>query len=105
MKNFKTQFLINSEDTGRHIVFSQRTGRKYFIEPIGVKRCADWGSYNPSTGNIETKKGAGKHIGCVSTDESLIDQNKKYFDEIHNLEKGQSPYEYIERIDSKYESI
>lgn len=69
------QFLTNRDETGRLIVkMLDGTNQQYFvefIEPKGGIR-TDWGSYNPSTGNIENKKGAGKYNGGVSADESLI---------------------------------
>ena len=103
-KNVKSEvmknFLVNSEETGRHIVYSIRTGRRYFVEPIGDGRMADWGSYNPSTGNVENKKGAGKYSGSVTEKESLITKENG-FEKIYFVERG-SPYGIIEDIDSKY---
>jgi hypothetical protein len=49
MVEFRKNFLTNRDETGRFIVNSYRTGKTYFIEPIGPDRPADWGSYNPST--------------------------------------------------------
>lgn len=99
MKNF----LVNSEETGRHIVTSFRTGRRYFVEPIGSGRMADWGSVNPATGQMENKKGAGKHTGSVTESESMITE-KNGFKNIHFVESG-SPYDVITQMDSKYPSI
>lgn len=93
-------FLINSEDTGRFIVVSQITGRKYFVEAIGVDRPADWGSVNPATGEIEQKKGFDKHRGSISAEESLI--TPEFFEKIHNLSKGESPLAFIEQLDKQY---
>jgi hypothetical protein len=60
------EFLQNRDETGRLIVrMLDGTNKNYyveFIEPKGGIR-TDWGSYNPSTGNIENKKGAGKYNG------------------------------------------
>lgn len=42
-KDFDKLFLTNTDDTGRIIVYSNRTGRKYYVEPIGNSRPADWG--------------------------------------------------------------
>lgn len=71
----KKEFLTDRDDTGRLIVkMLDGTNKQYFvefIEPKGGIR-TDWGSYNPSTGNIENKKGAGKHNGAIKEDESLI---------------------------------
>ena len=96
-------FLVNSEETGRHIVVSFRTGRKYYIEPIGSDRMADWGSYNPSTGNIENKKGAGKYTGSVTPKESIINEENG-FTNIHFVENG-SPYAIIDKLDAAYPSL
>lgn len=41
--------MTNRDETGRFIVKSFRTGKTYYVEPIGNTRPADWGSYNPST--------------------------------------------------------
>jgi hypothetical protein len=93
-------FLKDRDDTGREIVISFRTGRKYYIETIGNGRMADWGSYNPSTGNIENKKGAGKFSGSITEEESLITKENG-FEDIHYV-KGGSPYSLIEEIDKNY---
>jgi hypothetical protein len=37
------RFLTNTDETGRFIVKSLTTGKKYYIEPIGNGRPADWG--------------------------------------------------------------
>ena len=70
-----TEFLKNRDETGRLIVkMLDGTNKQYFVEfvePKGGIR-TDWGSYNPSTGNIENKKGAGKYNGGVSVEDSLI---------------------------------
>ena len=93
-------FLVNSDETGKHIVYSPRTGKRYYIEPIGDGRMADWGSYNPSTGNIENKKGAGKYTGSVREEESVITEENgfKNIEVVH----GGSPYGCIEDMDAKY---
>jgi hypothetical protein len=71
----RKEFLMDRDDTGRLIVkMLDGTNKEYyveFIEPKGGIR-TDWGSYNPSTGNIENKKGAGKHNGAIKEHESLI---------------------------------
>lgn len=99
----KKNFLVNSEETGRQVVFSQRTGKRYFVETIGDGRMADWGSYNPSTGNVENKKGMGKHSGSVTEEESLITKENG-FNDIHYVHNG-GPYSIIDKLDSKYPTI
>jgi len=94
-------FLVNSDETGRFIVISKSTGKKYFIEPIGPNRPADWGSYNPSTGNIEHKKGFDKYRGAIDEKDSLIIKENG-FDDIYYTEIGESPFDIINKLDSKY---
>jgi hypothetical protein len=103
MNDVIKNFLVDSDDTGKHIVYSQRTGKKYFVEPFGSTRMADWGSYNPSTGNIENKKGTGKFSGCVNESESVITE-KNGFINIEVIDGG-SPYSIIDKMDAKYPTI
>lgn len=95
------RFLENRDETGRFIVTSTRTNKKYFVEPIGDSRPSDWGSYNPSTGNIENKKGSGKYTGSINESESLITEQNG-FKNIKYSGKGVSPLSIIEELDSKY---
>ncbi len=97
-------FLINSEETGRQIITSIRTGRKYYVEAIGEDRSADWGSVNPATGTMENKKGTGKHRGSISPSNSLITEENG-FKNITTLSVGESPYAFIEKIDKEYVNI
>lgn len=99
---FKEKFMTNRDETGRFIVHSFRTGRKYFVEPIGNGRMADWGSFNPSTGVVENKKGAGKFTGSITEKESMITPENGFDpNEIHYVEAG-SPFSKIDEIDAKY---
>jgi hypothetical protein len=98
---FRKIFFENSDDTGRFIVVSYRTGKEYFVEPIGPDRSADWGSYNPSTGKIENKKGFDKHRGAIDESDSLITKENG-FTEIMYSGIGSSPFSVIEQLDSKY---
>jgi len=91
-------FLVNSEHTGRHIVFSMRTGRKYYIEPIGEVR-SGWGDIDPATKKTTGSYGK-KYKGSVSEKESLITEENG-FKNIQLVERG-SPYELIEAMDAKY---
>lgn len=101
-KEFRQQFLTDRDESGRFYVTSFRTGRKYFVEPIGPNRTADWGSYNPSTGNIENKKGNGKFRGSIDEDNSMITPENGFDpNEIHMVHGG-SPFAKIEELDSKY---
>jgi hypothetical protein len=103
MKNdsdFKSRFLTDRDDTGRFIVTSLKTGKKYFVEPIGSSRMADWGSYNPSTGNVENKKGAGKFRGSIDESESMITKENG-FEKIKYSGVGASPFSMIEEMEKE----
>ena len=93
-------FLVNSDETGKHVVYSPRTGKRYYIEPIGDGRGGDWGSYNPASGNIEHKKGDGKYTGSIKEEDSVITEENG-FKNIEVIEGG-SPYYLIEQMDAKY---
>lgn len=68
----RTQFLANTDETGRFIVTSQRTGKTYFVEPIVGAKTPEWGSVDPATGKLMHKKGDGKYTGGITAKESLI---------------------------------
>lgn len=99
-KDFVKNFLINQEDTGRFIVKSIKTNRTYFVEPIDGNERIYWGDYNPSTKSFETSN-YGKYKGSVKPNESLITKENG-FDKIHTLQAGESPLDYINRIDNEY---
>lgn len=94
-------FLVDSSETGRFIVVSKVTGRKYFVEAIGDDRPADWGSVNPATGEMVNKKGFDKFRGSISEKDSLI--TPEFFEKIHTLSKGESPLAFIEQLDKQYQ--
>ena len=97
-KEILKNFLVDSDETGRQIVFDYKTGRKFYIETIDNSgRSADWGSYNPSTGDIENKKGAGKYTGSVTEKESLITKENGFIN-IVETKVGESPYSVIDKI-------
>lgn len=103
-EDFKKNFLINSEETGRFIVISLRTGTKFYVEVIGDGRGGDWGSENPATKEIEHKKGDGKYTGSVTEGESVITlQNGFSAEQIHYT--GNSYSGLIEELDARYPSI
>lgn len=52
----KSQFLTNTDETGRFIVFSVRTGKTYYVEPIVNGNTPEWGSIDPATGDLMHKK-------------------------------------------------
>jgi len=98
---FRQKFLVDRDETGRFYVTSYRTGKIYFVEPIGPDRSADWGSYNPSTGNVENKKGFDKFRGSIDEKDSLITKENG-FDKIHYSGIGGSPMSVIDELDAKY---
>lgn len=74
------KFLTNTDETGRFIVYSHRTGKRYFVEPIGYCK-TNWGSIDP--------------------EDSLITETNG-FKNIKLLDPGTSPLAYIDFIDAKY---
>ncbi len=102
--DFRQKFLVDREESGRFLVKSFRTGKTYFVEPIGPDRAADWGSYNPGTGNIENKKGFDKYRGSIDEKDSMITKENG-FDEIHYSGIGGSPMSVIDKLDEKYPTI
>jgi hypothetical protein len=106
--DFHTRFVTNTDDTGRFVVHSQRTGVKYYVEPVEGAHTPVWGSIDPATGNLMHKKGDGKYRGGVTEKESMITQaavDAGVFDKIHNLGPGTSPHLAIDYLDSKYPTI
>lgn len=99
--DFTKRFLTNTDDTGRFIVVSQRTGKRYFVEPIITSKTPSWGSVDPATGNLMHKKGDGKYLGGVSAKESLITKENG-FSKIHTLDVGCSPHHAIDVLDAQY---
>ena len=101
--NFTNRFLTNTDDTGRFIVISLRTGRKYFVEPIETAHTPKWGSVDPATGQLMHKKGDGKYRGGISPHESMITVENGFSpDKIHMLDRGTSPLHAIDVLDAKY---
>ena len=94
------KFLFNRDETGRFIVKSWKTGKTYFVEPIDGDEKTVWGDYNPATKNFETSN-YGKYKGSVKPSESMITEENG-FEKIHTLGVGESPLDYINRIDEEY---
>lgn len=95
------KFLTGTDHTGRFIITSKRTGRRYFVEPIGDTR-PHWGDMDPATKQVSGDYGR-KYRGSIDPEESLITE-KNGFENIRILEKGTSPILAIEEIDSQYPS-
>ncbi len=96
----RSKFLERTDETGRFIVFSQRTGRSYYVEPIGTVK-TNWGSIDPATGNLMNKKGHDKYKGSVEAEESMI-TTENGFSKITMLDVGVSPHHAIDVMDVKY---
>lgn len=92
-------FLVKRDETGRFVVFSNKTGKTYYIEAIG-NRPSTWGDLNPATGKIEGSYGE-KNRGSIDKQDSLIEKYKEQFAVIHDLEVGQDPLSYIEKLEEK----
>ena len=103
MSDVIKNFLVNSDDTGRFIVKSLKTGKTYFVEPIDGKERTEWDDLNPVTKKLEGDYGS-KHKGSIKESESLITE-KNGFTNITTLPPGYSPLEYIEELDRKYETL
>lgn len=97
----RQKFFTNTDDTGRFVVTSFRTGKTYAVEPIVGAHTPEWGSIDPATGNLMHKKGDGKYKGGISADESLITEDNG-FKNIQMLDVGVSPFHAIELMDAKY---
>lgn len=102
--DLRKRFLTNTDDTGRFIVVSQRTGKQYWVEPVDGQSKTDWtewGSIDPATGKMMNKHGFRKYHGAVRPEDSLVTLENG-FAKVHDLEPGMSPLAYINEIDSKY---
>lgn len=99
-EEIRKKFLLNTDDTGRMIVKSLKTGKTYYIEPIDNGNRIDWGDLNPATKKLEGDYGS-KYKGAVKRSESLITEENG-FENVVELAPGVSPIDYINRIDEKY---
>lgn len=96
---FRKRFFEKTEDTGRHMIYSYRTGKTYAIEPMGDPHIK-WGDLNPATGKVEGKYGK-KHRGSIDEKDSLITEDNG-FKNIKIFKPGQSPYAHIDALDAQY---
>ena len=100
MKMDEKRFLKESDKTGRFIVKSKITGKKYFVEPIGNTHAADWGDLDPATKKMTGSYGE-RYEGCVTEKESLITKENG-FEKIELLDAGVSPLSVIDARDREY---
>lgn len=95
---FNTRFLTATDHTGRFIVTSTVTGKKYYVEPVdNAHHAADWGDLDPVSKKLTGHYGE-KYCGSVREQESLLTLEQG-FTKIHDLGPGESPLAYIERLD------
>ncbi len=97
---FRKKFFEKRDDSGRFTVVSYRTGKTYFVEPIGSDRAADWGDVNVVTKQTEGSYGK-KYRGSIDEKDSLITE-KNGFKNICYSGVGGSPFSKIDEIDAKY---
>lgn len=98
--DFVKRFLTNTDETGRFIVKSFRTGKTYYVEPVGDTR-THWGSIDPASGTLMNKKGHDKYRGSVDVKDSMI-KLENGFSRVHDLDPGTSPFHAIDVIDAQY---
>ena len=98
--NTQNQFLTNTDHTGRFIVISHRTGKKYCVEPIGNVK-TKWGDVQSYGTGVVTGSYGQKYRGSIDKEDSLITKENG-FKNIETLEPGKSPFAWIEHIDSQY---
>lgn len=99
-KDFTKKFLMNRDETGRFIVKSIKTGKTYFVESIDDNERTSWGDLDPVTKKMTGSYGD-KYKGSIRPEESLITEENG-FEKIHTLGVGESPIDYINRIDDEY---
>ena len=101
MKMDEKRFLKESDKTGRFIVKSKITGKKYFVEPLGNTHAADWGDLDPATKKMTGSYGE-RYEGCVTEKESLITKENG-FEKIELLDAGVSPLSVSDARDREYQ--
>jgi len=99
-EEFKKKFLTNTDESGRFIVKSLKTGKTYYVEPIDGDEKTSWGDFDPATKKFQGAYGL-KFKGSIKPEESLITKENG-FEKIHTLGVGESPLDYINRIDDEY---
>jgi hypothetical protein len=100
---FDSKFLTDTDKSGRHVVTSFRTGKKYYIEPIETEHTPRWGDVNPATGKVEGDYGD-KYPGGIKEKDSMITAENG-FEEIRYSGVGASPYSVIDELDAKYPTL
>ena len=100
-KKVLKEFFYETDHTGRFMVVSIKTGKRYFVEPIAPKGfTGHFGDIDPATKKLTGSYGE-KYRGAIDEKDSLI-TTENGFKNIRVLEKGVSPLLAIEAIDAKY---
>ncbi len=99
MLEVNKKFFKDTDHTGRFIIVSYRTGRKYYVEPLDGDK-VKWGDLNPATGKVEGSYGQ-KYKGSIPEKDSLITEENG-FKNIQFLQPGVSPIRYIDKLDDTY---
>lgn len=97
-RDFDKQFLTSTDESGRFIVFSEKTRKKYYVEPLNGSH-VQWGDVNPATKKIEGNYG-GKHKGSIGETESLITADNG-FENIFYSSIGESPFSVIQKLEKQ----
>ena len=100
LARLKEKFLTDTDETGRFIVKSLRTGKTYFVEAIDANQRNQWGDFDPVTKKFQGSYGS-KYKGSIKAEESIITEENG-FDKIYNLGIGESPLAYIDKLDDEY---
>ena len=99
-KEVLQRFLYRTEDSGRFLVTSKRTGVTYFVEPIDPgKPAVLWGDFDPATNKLTGDYG-NKRKGAIKASASLITEENGFLN--ISTVKG-SPLGEIDRRDRLYE--
>lgn len=92
------EFFANRDETGRFIIKSPKTGRTYFVEPVGYTRTG-FGDVNPATKEVEGSYGT-KYRGSIDEKDSLLTPENG-FSQVYELGLGESPEGFIMDLESK----
>lgn len=77
-KEFRKKFLTNTDETGRFVVKSFKTGKTYYVEAIDGSEKTAWGDYDPATKTFQTAGYGSKYKGSIKPEESLITEENGF---------------------------
>lgn len=70
-----SEFLKDSENTGRYIIKDIDSGKLFFVEPIGFTK-TNWGDIDPATNKVTGSYG--RYRGSVNEKDSLITEENGF---------------------------